>query len=189
MAQDEKSKSLVPQPHGGAIHQGRPPGYKNPTAGRPTALTPDLQKIITDTIRQGNYAHVAAAAAGITEKTFYEWLQRGDRGEEPFREFSEQVLISASEAEKNMTDVLRAAATGTVEGDWKAGAWWLERRFPKRWGRQQRRAIGRNPWGCKCQFDNPKGYRKRISYPDPEAPRLCGHPLQYPIGLPFCRER
>ena len=136
--------ALVPQPHGGAIYQGRPPGFTNPGTGRPAQIT-KVQDIILDAIENGNYAHVAAAKAGITEKTLYEWLKRGENGEEPYRKFSERLLTKAALAEDRMVNVVRSASQQEVAGDWKAGAWWLERRFPKRWGKQQRLEITAAP--------------------------------------------
>ena len=137
---------LIPQPHGGAISSnGRPPGFLNPNAGRPTELTPKLHQQIVKDIRDGMYAQVAAARASISEQTFYGWLKRGEAGEDPFREFLDAVLSAAGEAEKNMVDTVQDAAAGTAKGDWKAGAWWLERRFPKRWGRQERLEITTSP--------------------------------------------
>ncbi len=132
---------LVPQPHGGALLQGREPGYLNPNAGRPTKLTPELAKTIVEAIRGGNYAQVAAATAGIGEETFYTWLARGkDEPEGIYREFREAVLTASGEAEQEKLERLQREALAE-DGDWKAAAWWLERRFPKRWGRQQRLEI------------------------------------------------
>ena len=117
------SKALVPQAHGGAIHQGRPPGYLNPKAGRPTGLTPQVRNTILKAVENGCYAHVAAAKAGITEKTLYEWINRGESGEEPFREFSECLLTSCANAEDRVLGILKSAQEGSIDGDWKAGAW------------------------------------------------------------------
>lgn len=137
--------ALVPQPHGGAIFQGRPPGFANPGTGRVNGLTPEIHASIIRDIRDGNYAQVAAAHAGITEQTFYNWLKWGEDGREPYRKLFEAVLSASAEAEKKMASVVRSAAEGDVAGDWKAGAWWLERRFPKRWGRQQRIELSAAP--------------------------------------------
>ncbi len=134
--------TLVPQAGGGALLSGRKPGYSNPTAGRPTNLTPEVHKQITEDIAGGMYAQVAAARAGITEQTFYTWLKRGQEEESGvYREFTECVLTSAGEAEKNATDSVQSR----FGDDWKSAAWWLERRFPKRWGKQQRLEISTTP--------------------------------------------
>ncbi|MFC1639820.1 hypothetical protein ACFL3B_03540, partial [Gemmatimonadota bacterium] len=133
-----KTGDLVPQPQGGALLNGREPGYLNPNAGRPTKLTPELAETIVEAIRGGNYAQVAAATAGISEMTFYSWLKRGtDEPDSIYGEFAEAVLTASGEAEQEKLDRLRREVQAD-DGDWKAAAWWLERRFPKRWGKQQR---------------------------------------------------
>jgi transposase len=138
---ENEAGELVPQAHGGALYEGRPPGYLNPNAGRPTKLTPELFSAIVDAIRSGNYAQVAAATAGITEQTFYEWLRRGrDEPDGIYRRFADAVLAASGEAEQEKLERLRREALAD-DGDWKAAAWWLERRFPKRWGKQQRLEI------------------------------------------------
>ncbi len=135
-----KTGELVPQQHGGALLHGRQPGYVG-AGGRPTKLTQDLAEKIVEAIRGGNYAQVAAATAGISEETFYTWLKRGkDEAEGIYREFSDAVLAASGEAEQEKLDRLRREVLAE-DGDWKAAAWWLERRFPKRWGKQQRLEI------------------------------------------------
>ena len=136
-----ESKALVPQAHGGAIHQGRPEGFSNPNTGRKPNLTPEIHKQIISDIKNGNYAQIAAQRAGITEQTFYNWLKNGENGQDPYRKFFEAVLIASSEAEKNKLDTIDTAA----KSDWKAAGWWLERRFPKRWGKQERLEITTSP--------------------------------------------
>ncbi len=52
-------------------------------------LTPALQEQIGAFIRAGGYPHVAAAAAGVPEAVFTEWVQRGraSGAREPYRGF------------------------------------------------------------------------------------------------------
>jgi len=42
---------------------------------RPTKLTPAVQKKIVDAIKAGNYMETAAAYAGISKQTLYNWTQ------------------------------------------------------------------------------------------------------------------
>lgn len=46
--------------------------------GRSTKLNPDTQEIIIEAISSGNYQETAAALAGIEERTFYNWMKRGE---------------------------------------------------------------------------------------------------------------
>jgi len=106
-------------------------------AGRPTKLTPELQRKITDAIRAGNYMETAAAYAGIHKDTLYAWLKRGARDKSPkspYRQFSDAVEKALAEAEVRDVALIAKAA----EKEWQAAAWRLERKFPDRWGRKDR---------------------------------------------------
>jgi len=46
---------------------------------RPEKLTPEVQQKIVDAIRLGNYIETAAAYAGISKSTLYDWLKKGGR--------------------------------------------------------------------------------------------------------------
>ena len=122
-------------------------------AGRPTDLTPTTQERIALAIRGGNDNKVAAAHAGIGESTFYAWLDRGRKerarlaassrakpraSETPFVEFLETIEKAQADAEaRNVALNAKAAQDGT----WTAAAWWLERKYPERWGRKDRHEV------------------------------------------------
>ena len=115
-------------------------------AGRPTKLTPETHARIVQAIQAGNYIETAAAYAGISKNTLYEWLRRGARekerlasnrrarpqkAEQPYLEFADAVEKALAEAEvRDVVTVLKAADAG----QWQAAAWRLERKFPERWG-------------------------------------------------------
>lgn len=115
---------------------------------RPTKLNPEVQQRIIEALRAGNYQDAAAAYAGIHEATFHNWMNRGreeerrvmdgekpDAKEAPFREFFVAVEKARSEAEvRNVMHIQRAAQEGT----WQAAAWFLERSYPRKWGRKDR---------------------------------------------------
>ncbi|RKH77001.1 hypothetical protein D7X99_33115 [Corallococcus sp. AB032C] len=104
-------------------------------AGRPTKLTPELQKKIIDAIRAGNYMETAAAYAGISKDTFFRWLRKGARAKSGiYKDFHDAVEKALAESE--VRDVMLIANAATT--DWKAAAWRLERKFPDRWGRKER---------------------------------------------------
>lgn len=115
---------------------------------RPTALTKEVHDLIVDAIKLGNYQEYAAKAAGVTESTFYNWMDRGKRErerlinedekpnpkEKVFLEFFEAVeKAKALAIAQNVAVIQKAAATGT----WQAAAWWLERTAQKTYGRKQ----------------------------------------------------
>lgn len=97
-----------------------------------TMWTQELQDKLVRMIQAGAYAEVAARACGINKSTFYDWLLRGGRGEEPFAALADAVATAGAESE-----VRDAAIVGKhAEHDWRAAAWRLERKNPKRWGRK-----------------------------------------------------
>jgi transposase len=118
--------------------------------GRKTLLTPELQDQIVELIRLGNYAQDAAGACGISEATYYNWLDRGKveaerlklsenskpkAEEKPFLEFLEAVEKARREATARNVAVIQKAAIG---GTWQAAAWWLERTRQNTFGRKER---------------------------------------------------
>ena len=102
---------------------------------RPTRCTPAVTQRVADAIRGGNYANVAAQYAGIGERTFHKWMERAAAGDEPYVQFRQAVKEAEAIAEvRNMALIQQAAQAGT----WQASAWYLERRYPSRYGRRER---------------------------------------------------
>jgi len=94
--------------------------------------TPETRERILELLRAGNYHKEAYGAAGISADTFYEWM-RDDA------EFSEAVQKAESDAVAfHVQQILNAS----VNGAWQASAWYLERKNPDRFGRQDRRPEG-----------------------------------------------
>ena len=88
---------------------------------------PRIEQLLT-ALRAGNTRRAAARYAGIHSTQFYRWLE-GDAA------FRTQVERAEAEAEVRMLTRVAQAANG---GDWKAAAWWLERRLPADYGRRER---------------------------------------------------
>jgi transcriptional regulator with XRE-family HTH domain len=127
---------------------------------RPTKLTTELIEEISNWLKMGYYQEDAATMVGISPSTYYEWMKKGDKvtekeddkilgtGEESpnslvisedieivnmFQEFSEAVKKARAEAEgAHIRNIRRASDNGV----WQASAWWLERSFPKKWGKR-----------------------------------------------------
>ena len=112
--------------------------------GRPTKLTPELQEKICNILNGGNHIITACDYIGISEKTFYHWLQRGERNAPSdqaggYSEFYQAVKKARARAE--VISVARIRQAGD-EGNWQAHAWFLERSNPKRWGRRNLELTG-----------------------------------------------
>ena len=115
---------------------------KKRASGRPTKLTPEVQAKICEAIRAGNYIETAAAFAGIRKSTLYDWLRRGQRASHGlYRSFSEAVEKAQADTEARDVALIAKAA---AEGNWKAAAWRLERKFPERWGRREHHLVDAN---------------------------------------------
>ena len=106
-------------------------------AGRPTKLTPEVADKICQAIAGGNYREVAAAWAGIGERTLREWMQRGESPRSRYHDFRRRVLEAEQAAEIRAVGLIMAkAATDPVHAQW-----WLQRKHPERWGRQDRSDV------------------------------------------------
>jgi transposase-like protein len=100
--------------------------------GRPTKLTPEVQRLIEQSLRNGATYEIAAHVAGIDVRTMYRWLAAGKRAKSgAMYEFCHAVKRQEAAAAQEALMVIRSAATGKegYKGNWQAGAWLLERRF------------------------------------------------------------
>ena len=118
--------------------------------GRPTLLTPERQEIIIETLRGGGYAEAAIKRAGIGHSTYYEWLQKGEAGDQPYADFADAVKKAEADAETRAVATVLAVAFGApaqydAQGNqireeekrnWQAAMTYLERRYADRWGRR-----------------------------------------------------
>ncbi|BCM89062.1 hypothetical protein IAD21_00905 [Abditibacteriota bacterium] len=96
---------------------------------RPTKFNDARMNAIVTSLRNGSTRRAAAAAAGVSESRFYDWMNRGET-EEEFREFRESVMRAEAECENAMAKVIITAAK---QGDWRASESWLKRRRKEDW--------------------------------------------------------
>jgi transposase len=103
--------------------------------GRPSKLTPEVVKRLTEAIRDGNYYEAACGYAGITYTTFRNWMIKGENAKSgKYREFFEAIMQAECEAEVRMV----AQWQQHMPEDYRAIRDFLERRFPDRWGRKDK---------------------------------------------------
>lgn len=113
-----------------------------------TKLTTERQAQIVEALRNGNYIETAARYAGITPQAFWKWMKRGTEerqaiedgadpnpDEEIYVDFVDAVEKARGQSEMRNVGLIQKAA---VDGTWQAAAWFLERSYPKRWGRSDR---------------------------------------------------
>jgi transposase-like protein len=124
------------------------PAKPKKRTGRRTILDEAKQKLIVDALTAGNYIETAAKIAGVAPASIYSWLDKGrtasdliqaghdiDENDRIYMEFAEAVEKARAQAEaRNLLLIQQAAQSGT----WQAAAWYLERSFPKRWGRKDK---------------------------------------------------
>ena len=122
--------------------------------GRPVTLTRELMGEFARLMRGGNYFETVCTYLDVPRRTAYNWLEAGERGEdangdwpEAYREFWHTVTRAEAYAEVTSVAALKQAGqthrkpvdpeTGEelVEGDWRATAEFLARRYNERWSK------------------------------------------------------
>jgi hypothetical protein len=111
-------------------------------SGGKLRLTRETHELIVSYLEAGAFQSVAAQAAGIDRDTLADWLRRGKAGEKAYAKFAADVLRVQGEDCVRLARVVTAAAVKRIDGDWKAAAWALERKYPKLYGRQAAPALG-----------------------------------------------
>lgn len=110
---------------------------------RRSKLTPELQARICKYIEEGYTIEQSCALSGIGVSTYYRWLEKGRKHKKgKYQEFWEATQTSEQIAEaKILQTILQTAKSDplkNIKGDWKAAAWYLERRKPKRWAKTEK---------------------------------------------------
>lgn len=101
------------------------------TGGRPSALTPEVQRKVLAALRCGLSRAAAAARAGVGARTLRDWMARTDTTE-PYASFRAEVEAAEGACEARLAAVVFKAALE----DPNQARWLLERRFPASWGRR-----------------------------------------------------
>lgn len=96
--------------------------------GRPPKLTPEVQGEITSAIVAGATYKAAAEYAGVSYDAFNEWMRRTGKQYVQFRQSVERANARAR------VNLLARIQQSAKDGDWRAAAWILERRFSDEYG-------------------------------------------------------
>lgn len=108
-------------------------------AGRKSKLTKDLIREASTLIKAGNYTETVCQYLGIHKSTWYRWMAEGEQSKGGLKaEFYQEVKGAESFAEISFVNIVRKAAQ---EGNWQAAMTILERKFPDRWGRQDKQKV------------------------------------------------
>ena len=109
---------------------------------RPEIITPELVEEICNYIAAGYSYAQSAKLAGIAESTFFRWKNLGqlEDAEHIYQLFCIEVQEASEFSEGEALQLVRSAAIR--ERNWKAAAWFLERRFPEKY---ERRNLPKGP--------------------------------------------
>jgi len=128
-------------------------------------MSPERKAALLSYVRAGAPLEVACRVIGITPQTLRNWRARAaaEPPEEPYASFIEELEQVEALTECEAVKAIYRIGCGMLAGatdrhgnalctyeqppDWRAFAWWLARRFPKRWGHLV--TIERDPrdWG------------------------------------------
>jgi len=101
---------------------------------RPSKLTPDITKRIGDGVYLGLTYALAAESAGVTYKTFNDWMNKGKiENSGKYSQFYLHVQKCNADAAKVLLERINKAARA---GNMQMCTWILERRFPEEFGRR-----------------------------------------------------
>lgn len=95
--------------------------------------TPEKVSAILNAVEVGTPYRHAAAIAGITEETFYQWLKNKPG-------FSESIKAAEGRAVAGRLARIRQAEPT----HWQASAWFLERKYPQEFGRTVQEHQGKD---------------------------------------------
>jgi hypothetical protein len=90
--------------------------------GRPGKLTDTISKELCKYVKSGNYIETACGCVGIHKDTYYGWMTLGEKGRQPYKEFSDAIKKAFCQAEAWHVSRIASGAKG-----WQSSAWWLER--------------------------------------------------------------
>ncbi len=99
-----------------------------PENGRPSKLTPEIQDKIIQALAIGNYRKDAAEYAGIDATTLHRWMLRGAREKDSACADLRTAVLEAESRAK--ITAIGSITKAMRNGDWRAAAYWLERKFP-----------------------------------------------------------
>ena len=104
--------------------------------GRKTKLQDDIQHRLISAIEKGLTIVDACEYAGISEKTYYNWLNKNtdeikdEEERKKFVQFLQDIKKAQSECQMYCLDFIMK------DKSWQSKAWLLERRFPDKWAKK-----------------------------------------------------
>jgi transposase-like protein len=107
--------------------------------GRPRELCPEIIEAVRTGLEGGLSMSATCGLIGIDRGTVYRWKAKGAEEEDGlYADLYAAIESANANAMQKALDAIYAALD--PEGkkyDWRAAAWFLERRFPQEWGQKQ----------------------------------------------------
>ncbi len=97
------------------------------SSGRKTMCTPEVIKALKTAREIGASIKDCCLFAGIDPAQYYKWMNRGELGEEPYRDFRDTLLRAKG---RGIVALLANVKTAAKSGDWRAAAWMLSMMNP-----------------------------------------------------------
>lgn len=158
--------------------------------GRTPKLNENIVNKMAELVKHGNYIEVAAAACGVTEASFYNWMRRGREVIARWPDISMDDLEDAvyegslTQYEADCVKLFEAMKVANAEAEatavlhvrkqmpdqWQAAMTFLERRYPGRWKRRDETTV--RPVFDPVADTSEGGLDERALLQDPEAVRL-----------------
>jgi hypothetical protein len=101
------------------------------TRGRRILLCAKLQKQICGYLSDCTTVKTACEASGISLSSFFLWIEKGEKGQSPYKEFSDAVTRARGKAKVKIVRSL------LDEKDWRPRLELLARVFPDEYGRRE----------------------------------------------------
>ena len=134
--------------------------YDRRVMARPSKRTPALTAALCDVLARGGSHAAACAAVSIHPSQMYRWCQR-------FARFREAIERAEAAAEDRYAKVIDDAAQ---RGEWRAAAFWLERRRPNLWRLREEPTV-------QVEIDVPALMRAHLVRQHDDPPALPAPPI------------
>ena len=130
--------------------------------GGVSKLNNDIIKKLNSAISKGHHPKIACASVNVGYETFLRWLKKGATDYTRMTEMLEKGMSLVDQDYSLEYDLyeniqqalfhshdtpLEALKQAIADGDWKASAHFLERRFPNEWGKKTEKTIDKHVTG------------------------------------------
>lgn len=111
--------------------------------GRPTKLTEETKATLLQGIQAGLPYELSCNAAGVSYRAFRNWVLKGEKAQSgEYFQLVQDLKIAEGQGATRLIGLIQRSAN---EGQWQAGAWILERRYPQYYSRNPHPEEAKKP--------------------------------------------